>query len=608
MSFETLTLSVRRGANDQWVVTAMNPHCGKGKATTKLPFSREDFSWELDRLGIIKESKVRPQKGPLADLAPRQMGHRLFECLMKGGVGDCFHRTYQFSRGRLRILIEMDPDPEMKPFFDLPWELICNPEDGMYPALQRDGGIVRQIVNDRPFRLEPLELPLKILVVLPDIKDPKLADLHVDQFKQTLKDTDWDGRVKLDFLEHPTLRNLGKQVLHPYHAIHFSMHGGWLGKEWGVALIKDQGGWDKVSAEELAITLEPARKHLRLVTLMSCNSGRVGEKQVFDPFQGVATTLLKSGIPAVIATNFSISVEALHTFCEGFYEQIAAGRNLMVAANEGRRAIKQKDRCDEWLVPVLYSSLEDDRLFGPTPRLYVNNFERRIDHAKLIKRNPRTVFLDVYPYFEDARTADWDAILKKIWPLQSLFDEREPIVMEGNARLSIWVALGYVFSQPSGFKLFFTQLNHRTGLREQWGTLTRNGKRKQWKLDSVPGKGKPEEIVVSIAISRKVEDQVSKYINENLAGEYGQWLKFTIAGGPSRNSLEKGQDAVKMAEEIAGELRKQKQGLAKVHLFLATPSGFALILGHYLNACGKIVVYEHQDPDYAPTFTLGKDW
>jgi CHAT domain-containing protein len=61
---------------------------------------------------------------------------------------------------------------------------------------------------------------------------------------------------------------------------------------------------------------------LRLVVLNACEGARISPE---DPFSGVAQTLVRESIPAVIAMQFEITDDAAVAFAEDFYRATAQG-------------------------------------------------------------------------------------------------------------------------------------------------------------------------------------------------------------------------------------------------------------------------------------------
>src|ERR1022692_3096542 len=99
-------------------------------------------------------------------------------------------------------------------------------------------------------------------------------------------------------------------------------HGGFDPQKGGVLLFTDHAGRGApVTGESLGVML---RDHtsLRLVILNACEAGRTDPA---DPFAGVADSLVRRGIPAVIAMQFEISDTAAIEFAPALYGALAAG-------------------------------------------------------------------------------------------------------------------------------------------------------------------------------------------------------------------------------------------------------------------------------------------
>ena len=91
---------------------------------------------------------------------------------------------------------------------------------------------------------------------------------------------------------------------------------------------------------------------LQLVVLNSCEGART---TLTDPFAGVATTLIQSGVPAVVAMQFEISDEAAIVFAEELYTNLIGRQDPIDAAvAEARKAVFVEVDELEWATPVLF--------------------------------------------------------------------------------------------------------------------------------------------------------------------------------------------------------------------------------------------------------------
>jgi hypothetical protein len=99
------------------------------------------------------------------------------------------------------------------------------------------------------------------------------------------------------------------------------------------------------------------------VVLNACEGARSSSS---DPFSGVAQSLIRGGVPAVIAMQFEITDTAAITFCQGLYSAIADGYPIDAALGESRKAIFASGNVVEWATPVLHMRSPDGHLFKLT--------------------------------------------------------------------------------------------------------------------------------------------------------------------------------------------------------------------------------------------------
>ena len=114
-----------------------------------------------------------------------------------------------------------------------------------------------------------------------------------------------------------------------------------------------------VTGEQLAPLLVSAG--VRLAVLNACYSGsRTSEASL----GGVATALVRAGIPAVIAMQYPVENSHAKAFDDGLYQALFTGLTIDEAITEGRRKMHELGLISDWGVPVLYSRLIEGNLFG----------------------------------------------------------------------------------------------------------------------------------------------------------------------------------------------------------------------------------------------------
>jgi hypothetical protein len=113
-----------------------------------------------------------------------------------------------------------------------------------------------------------------------------------------------------------------------------------------------------LGATDLALLLDD-HDPLRLVFLNSCEGAKGSPR---DTFSSTASTLVRSGIPAVVAMQYEITDKAAIDFSRAFYEALADGLPVDVAVVEARTAVKMTSAL-EWGTPVLYMRSTGGRIF-----------------------------------------------------------------------------------------------------------------------------------------------------------------------------------------------------------------------------------------------------
>jgi len=301
---------------------------------------------------------------PLAEEPVRQAGQQLFDALFAGPVRGAYRASLgaaQQAGDQLRVVLRLAA-PELAA---LPWEMLFDPETESY--LCRNEPMLRRIpapdYTPRALRVVP---PLRILGV---VSSPRgLPALDVDAEKERLEAA-LDGPIAAGLVEvvwapEATWAGVHEQLLAgPWHVVHFIGHGDYdvRAGEGLIALMDAHGRAAMVEASRLAYLLSAARPVPRLVVLNSCSSGESGTEELFS---GTAAALVRSGVSAVAAMQFTVSDEAAIAFAQGFYTAIANGRRIDEAARNGRISITGNSGSTlEWVTPVLYVRGNETSLF-----------------------------------------------------------------------------------------------------------------------------------------------------------------------------------------------------------------------------------------------------
>lgn len=184
----------------------------------------------------------------------------------------------------------------------------------------------------------------------------------------------------------------------------------------------------------------------------------------------------------------------------------------------------------------------------------------------------------------------------KQWIIES--GRSRNIVLEGQRRLSASVAIGAIFNAVSGFNIDM----HYRG--EVWSTSAHalsDTPDYSWDV-LAPKKQSSLELAVIVGIGRNITEDVQAFlIASSLNIPLLVLTSLDAVVSPSQENL-----AVQRAKQIIQDALS-RTGAKILHLFLATPSHFALFLGHRLNAMGTIQCYERVSPSmYHPTCRLSQ--
>ena len=168
----------------------------------------------------------------------------------------------------------------------------------------------------------------------------------------------------------------------PWHVFHFVGHGGFDpdAGEGHLALARDDDegaggpGVYRLGAVSLGRLLTD-HAPLRLAVLNACEGARGSGRDVFS---GTAATLVRMGLPAVVAMQYAVTDRAAIQFARAFYR--ALGRRAAAGRRRGRRPRQAVSLAApeslEWATPVLYLRAPDAVLFdvdlaqrpaGPAP-------------------------------------------------------------------------------------------------------------------------------------------------------------------------------------------------------------------------------------------------
>jgi formylglycine-generating enzyme required for sulfatase activity len=349
--YADLNLRLERGRGRRFQGWMRFPDGADFRIDLPAPFTSEELRQQCEnveaQIGSGGSSKV-----------PGQAGERLFQAVFSPDARQCFRSLLdRLSEDQgVRLRLALDGEAAL-----WPWEYLS--DDGHFFGVDEAVTILR--VPDVPKRVPALrvEPPLRLLAVMvsPPGYDVLEVEKEWERLQAALAPLVKEGKIKLERLESPTLAALDARLRRPCEILHYTGHGRFdADHSDGAILLLDGGGQRRWIPGKQFAGLLRRRKAPRLVVLNTCEGARTGEGA---PFSGFAPSLIRHGVPAVVAMRFSISDEAAILWSECFYEEIARGVPVDAAVNEARRTLYTHLFEAEWGTPVLYLRAEDGRLF-----------------------------------------------------------------------------------------------------------------------------------------------------------------------------------------------------------------------------------------------------
>lgn len=371
------------GRVERFTVRVFDSPVGQGekKETVSVPGDLRERAGHLESRGLDNHVEKQIELGELlAGLLLPAYARQLFRESLLRLPDD------QGLRLRLRLADELA---------DFPWEYMYIQDtrgertSSSFLALDPHISIVRHEALTLPGDWFDAPGSRRIVVAMatpePHAVYPKLANLPTEQYSLKAAMGGVTGIQMMYIPEYgdgpgdqthgATLKDLLAAFMERTDVFHFSGHGE-FSREMGPAIgsTVGEGGIVLADAANQAVLMPADRlgevlrgKGVRLVVLGACETGR---RDGYNVWSGVAASLLKAGIPAVVAMQFTIKDKLAAAFSAAFYRALVAGYTIDEAVALGRAAMRaealdgQPDVRD-WGVPVLYLRAPGGRVFNP---------------------------------------------------------------------------------------------------------------------------------------------------------------------------------------------------------------------------------------------------
>jgi CHASE2 domain-containing sensor protein len=275
-------------------------------------------------------------------------------------IGSLFERCHGafLSRGEgIRIRLRIEP-PKLA---SLPWELLYYQLGKCFLAVSAKTPVIRYIELMQPNLGLTAQLPLRMLVVAPQGSG---LDIRTETGNLSEAIKGMEKQVTTRVLDKDVTYAAIREALHEdFHVLHFIGHGEFQNELPFLVLDDGRGGSEAVDHERFG-GLFTNHDTMKLVVLNSCKGAQVSST---EPLLGMASQLVKCGVPAVIAMQYEIGDDQAILFAREFYGNLFRGPDkgqVEIAVSKARNSLLQDFPDDRVLsTPVLFSRASKGMLF-----------------------------------------------------------------------------------------------------------------------------------------------------------------------------------------------------------------------------------------------------
>lgn len=343
---------------------------GTAAQNMAMPFEGQTLQNHLLTLRLaLMDSALRSagqkQRGflPPEDQQVRSFGGKLFDSLIAGPIRERYDQARRIAKERglgLRLRLSIEP-PEIAV---LPWEYVYDSREEEFLCFL-NAPLVRHLGEIEGMRPLNVCAPLRILGMVSSPSDlPELdAGTEKKRMEDRLRDLIDLNLVELHWLKGGTWAELNDQLSQAeWHIFHFVGHAHFDVKQGeGVLFFQDESGLRRDFTATQLSRLFSDRSSLRLFVLNACQSGTGSPSDIYS---GIAATMVRRGVPAVVAMQQNVSDIAATEFSRGFYKAVGEALPIDVAVAQGRKAMQAAQKNSlEWGTPVLLMNTIDGVLF-----------------------------------------------------------------------------------------------------------------------------------------------------------------------------------------------------------------------------------------------------
>ena len=352
-------------------VTKLN---SEQQVLANIPPSNLRYEEKLESLiGLVKKAQGNALN---SSDKTRELGEALFDVLFDDAIcQDFVNFYYDVVQGKKQFLrVELDIDEQVLPdLAALPWEFMCLPSRANQGEiwLATDPNLVfsRHRVQWQSPPVIQLEKGEKLRIAVVVSMPPDLNEFDYTSVQSSLEALAIEQSEHIELLPIVTeadRKSINAVLEQKPHIFHFIGHGQLedeQGREVGQLALVDksleQAEW--INASQFSGLFTQHRP--AIVLLQACEGGAISASEAFA---GVASKIVQQNIPVVIAMRYLVPINIANQFVLGFYEQLAKGYPVDVAAQVGRNVIalgtsQYKKR--NFATPVIFMQGDDGYLF-----------------------------------------------------------------------------------------------------------------------------------------------------------------------------------------------------------------------------------------------------
>jgi hypothetical protein len=277
-----------------------------------------------------------------------QLSTSVLRGAVRNGLAEA-RRAAKLAGQRLRLRLCFDDADGLDA---LPWEALKDDATGSFLAADPEVTFLRYVPADGPPPMV-VPTPLRVLVVLANPHDlPQFdTDREWSELQQTIRPLIEQGLVQLELLGGASERALRRRRAEGHHVIHFVGSGSSdLNARYGcIYLHGDDRRSRAISSPYLGFLL--ARELPTQLVVFNPGSAVADP----HPFGETARTLVRKGLPAVLAMKNRLCGADAARFFATLYRSLASGLFIDVSVANARRSLLGTGLEEALALPVLYA-------------------------------------------------------------------------------------------------------------------------------------------------------------------------------------------------------------------------------------------------------------